>query len=727
MPKIVLNGRTPDERVPELVVYATDAGLEPITSARVDDKGSFKLPDDALEKATYVAIGPAAEKKVERLSRDEVILYRSHQFAELLHSADAIELARARWERLLVFRHCVTGHVRWCGWRHPWFDTLVAPNFPARAAAAAYANPLAGGAATAMFRPELDLAILPLRRCRPVCEGVVEVYTRRCCWRPIVVFDPRIEEIIEQLEHIPIPIPDPDPGPLGPGSVGPDPVPFLEGGVPDRLALNAARDRVALRALPPAERVAYIEARPYLLSLFRCGTPRPVGSGFIGPDGEFQVCWRRFPTILLPHCRDEVAYVVKQLIDGVTVTIYDGVAAGRWFGLNESPTLTTYHPRAIACRGGDDPPLPGAVAFLELIGDTGSHDLESPAPDGWDRVSAPAFNSGLLYPVPTAAAAKGLLRNCNLGGVVSLLYRFSEGLRGVGARYYRLTVQQANAAGDPVPGTSQRIGPSGGRWRKFRFSGGSIQVLNVPLAAPPVASGETDLWTIPFDADLPSNEEWLANQYHGQLDTTTFPNGRHLLTVEIFDSNGNRLRPTGAGGAGTDTPFTYHLWQKSGATDVFPNVPFAGLTHILWWDNRAGTGDIEGVQVSGSPVPVGTCLFLSGPSTAELRVRYRAYHPEEMFLQRYSLTCYRGLEGAVQAPPTIVNGVLPVADATANAGTPPSAAALSTGVPFSALLGSHTRCSFAVNLITSLKTTNGSDFLHQGNLRDTVAFALEIT
>jgi hypothetical protein len=45
---------------------------------------------------------------------------------------------------------------------------------------------------------------------------------------------------------------------------------------------------------------------------------------------------------------------------------------------------------------------------------------------------------------------------------------------------------------------------------------------------------------------------------------------------------------------------------------------------------------------------------------------------------------------------------------------------------FSALLGLHTRCSFAVNLTMSLKTTNGSGFYYQGNLRDTVAFALEV-
>jgi hypothetical protein len=727
MPRIILNDRAPEDRAPELAVYLTDAALRPTAVIKVDENGSFDLGDGAFKEAHYVAIAPAAEK-VETIGRDTAVLFRPDQFRELIRRNDVIELARARWERLVILRRCVTGRVRACRWRWPLLDLVARRTLQARTATTVeFAGQLAGGNAVAtLARPALDqLTIFPIR-CRPVCEGVVEVYLRRCCWTPILPFDPRIVDILKELERIPIPFPDPDPGPIGPDPLGPDPVPFLKGGVIDELALNAEQDLLALRSLPAVQQAAYVEARPYLRAFFHCGTPKLVGSGFVGPDGEFQVCWTSFPWLPPPHCRDEVAYVAKQLIDGVTVTIYDGRAAGQWFGLGEAPTLTSYHPHAVTCRGGDDPPVPGAVVFLELIGDTGSHDLASPAPDGWDRVGAPAFNSGLLFPA-SAAAAKGQLKNCNLGGTLNLLYRFSEPLRGVGARYYRLTVQRADGNGDPVAGTAQRLAPPAGRWRKFRFAGGSIQVINVPLAAGPVASGETDLWTIPYDADLPPNEEWLANQYHGQFDTTGLANARHLLTVEVFDANGNRLRPAGAAGAGTDAPFAYHLWQKSGATDVFPNVPFAGLTHMLWWDNRTGTGDIEGVQVTGSPAPVGTCLFLTGPATAELSMRYRAYHPVEMFLQRHTLTAYRGLEGVVQAPPTIVSGVLPVTDATANAGQPPAVAALSSGVSFAQMLGPHTKCSFAVNLTMSLKTTNGSGFLYQGRLRDTVAFALEIT
>ena len=749
MAKIVLTGLAPDEQTQNLVVHLTDASLNPLKTLGVDDNGNVELHQDELKEIAYVAIASASEKP-ETLTRDTIVLLRARQVMNWLRKSDTIELARGRWERLFPIRRCISGRVRACRRFWPRLDTVSA-NLPARAvlpeadnsaAVTSAAAPIrldSFNAGLATFNPGLASELIAPSRCFPVCEGVVEVYLRRCCWRPFVVFDPRIDDIIRHLEAIPWPpIPTPDPGPLGlrpigprPGP-GPDPVPILRGGDVDELTINARRDLLALRSLPAAERPAYIESRPYFRPLFSCGTPKLVGSGFLQPEGEFQVCWRWFPTFLPANCNEEVAYVVKQLIDGVTVTIYDGRLAGRWYNLGDTPTLTTYDWRAIACRGDDTPPVPGAVVFLEWIGDTESNQLESPAPNGSDRVSAPAFNSGLLFPA-TAAAAKGALLNCNLGGTLNLGYRFSEKMRGVGAKYYRLTVQPAGVDGSPT-GTPQRIGPPNGQWRKFRYDG-SIKVVAVPLAAGPVASGETDLWTIPYDADLKIDktvsEGWLANQFHGQIDTTKFTDGKYLLTVEVFDAAGQRLRPTGADGAGTEAPFQYKLWQKSAGTDLFPSVAFAGLTHMLWWDNRFGVGDIEGVDVTESPTPVGTCLFLRGPATAKLMIRHRAYHPEPMFFHNYSLTAFRGLEGAVNSPPAIVppaivNGNLPVPDAAANAGKPPAAATLSTGMAFSALLGNHPRCSFAVNLTMSLKTFNGSDWLYQGNLRDTVAFALEI-
>ena len=93
---------------------------------------------------------------------------------------------------------------------------------------------------------------------------------------------------------------------------------------------------------------------------------------------------------------------------------------------------------------------------LELIGATESHELSTPTPAGWDRVSMPVFNSGLLFPVSTLAAAKGQLKNCNLGGTLNLLYRFSEPLRSVGAKYYRLT-----------PSGKKQLAAEQGKWERF--------------------------------------------------------------------------------------------------------------------------------------------------------------------------------------------------------------------------------------------------------------------
>ena len=130
-------------------------------------------------------------------------------------------------ERLFPLRRCVSGHVRACRWFFPVLE--LAANFPARASLRVAEKLTSAAIASGSLAARLDVNALFPRRCHPVCEGVVEVYLRRCCWRPIVVLDPRIDDIIDHLERIPWPpIPDPDPGPIGPdpiGRSGPDQVP----------------------------------------------------------------------------------------------------------------------------------------------------------------------------------------------------------------------------------------------------------------------------------------------------------------------------------------------------------------------------------------------------------------------------------------------------------------------------------------------------------------------
>src|SRR5262249_8674173 len=150
-------------------------------------------------------------------------------------------------------------------------------------------------------------------------------------------------------------------------------------------------------------------------------------------------------------------------------------------------------------------------------------------------------------------------------------------------------------------------------------------------------NSEANLFTIPYDADLPANEEWRDAQFHAQLPTNGYAEGRYLLTLEVFNATGHRLRPTAAAGPGTDAPFKYMRWVAPGTPDVFANVPFAGLTAMLWWDNRPGTGDIISLSFNGTEF-TGECQFLSGSddppklgANSTLAVNFIAYHPIEMF------------------------------------------------------------------------------------------------
>jgi hypothetical protein len=101
--------------------------------------------------------------------------------------------------------------------------------------------------------------------------------------------------------------------------------------------------------------------------------------------------------LLLPNCYEQYAYVVKQTIGGSTTTIYDGLAAGAWYAAGDHPTLSSYNGRAFTCNetgSGDGT----AEVFLDLIGDTESHELTTPTSTGWDRVATPDATSGLLFP-----------------------------------------------------------------------------------------------------------------------------------------------------------------------------------------------------------------------------------------------------------------------------------------------------------------------------------------
>ncbi len=718
-----------DDR-PEVAVYAIDRSGKQLAAAHVDASGGFTLPAGALKEAHRILIGPRAEK-ADTLPTSALLTYRPAQFLELAEQG-ALSVAERWWRIWHVFTYCVTGHVSHC--YRPWVFFDLAQAAVARAPLFGQLAP--ASAITLKARAVLDAsrispvdALLP-RRCDVVCSGVVEVYRRTCCCRPWVLDDPRLPDLLRDLEDllphdpfipdipdIPFPVP-PRPGP------GPDPapfdVPFIKDGALDKLALNASHDLRALRTLPRTEIADYINARPYLLCIRSCSAPVRLAQGFINPDGRFQICWSEPPRPLLRNCHDEYAYVVRQIINGMWVTIYDGLAANIWFHYEDDASLVSYHRLARSCRHNDFPGE-GAFALLQDIGDTNSWRLATPNATGWDRVGAAAYNSGLLDPVATAAAALGKLKNRNLGGTLKLLYHFSEAMKTVGAVYYRISVRPTDATGQPTGGPEYL---SDGLSWKYMTGGGDV----LPDTLGPVTvGGQNYLYKIPYDVD----RDWQGNQYHGYLDTNEArfnTPGRWLLTLEVFNAAGQRLRPTGTadpgdGVVGATAGFTFRRWyQEFGPT---ANVPHAALTHMLWWDNRKAEALIVDLRVGGAPF-TGQCQFLEGPGTQTFSVGYRAYHPQEMFLLEHSLWWRRGLGGPSD---NLVNA------SPFNAGYPPMGpVAVSPAHTFAHMLtlpplpasGAPSRCTFSLHLRSYVKTTDGEVNLTLGDY-DYGSFALGIT
>jgi hypothetical protein len=699
--RIVLDGLPEGGERPRLIVHALDDAGQVVRSVPVEDDGTFPLDAVLLsERAARIMIGPADARPDERR---KFFTLPGAQFREMIRTDPDLAIAGGIWQQWLLFRRCVSGNVRRCfPFLHVLDDILVTRNLAILPEVRKLVD----------FRP---LTRYPFLRCSPVCFGTVEVYRRICCCHPPFAIDPD-DLPIEVNPDFPFPPEDPF-GPIGPRP-GPDPAPFelqqlvLTGGAIDEGKIARLQARALPRTLSAELRREFILRYPFWWC--HCGPPKKVGQGFVQDGGSFSVCWKEPPTILLPHCHEEFAYVVKQPIGGVLVTIYNGLAANQWFRASDQPTLTSYHYRAIGCR---DSEVPGEGAFvvLEDIGSTPSHLLATPSQTSFQSVGAPAYNSGLLNPVVNPADAIGQLLNRNLGGGVALQYHFTQSMRPapVGAIYFRIQVAKADAFGNPV-GTWTVLAPmTWSTWKLNTATPGSIAL------GPHSVGTENNLSMIPYDTGAPlgPNEEWQDGQYHGIIPTTDLNNDRYLVMIEVFNAAGARLKPTAAPAAeaGTSAAFTFRRWNVPASTVA---VPFAALTHMMWWDNRKAVADIVDIRLNGIPSSE-ECQFLEGDAGATVEIGYRAYHPQPgtpSFLHNHSLVITRGLNGPswqVANPP----------GAEVGEGGPPH-----TSVPktLAELLDGHQKCAFAVNLHSHVKTTNGAGTLTNLDAAETAAFAAEI-
>jgi hypothetical protein len=316
---------------------------------------------------------------------------------------------------------------------------------------------------------------------------------------------------------------------------------------------------------------------------------------------------------------------------------------------------------------------------------------------------------------------------------------FSESMKDIGAKYYRVSVTEADANGNPV-GSPQYVNTCP-QWHKSVVVPGGVDVVPVTLGpvSTPAPNVQNSLFEIPYDSDA----DWEADQYHMHLNTKdshwsdptdpTDPGAiapgsatkRHLVNIEVFNAAGVRLRPngtpaTGLPGAEAAAAFTFRRkHHDTGPTDM---VPYGALSHLFWWDNRDEVSKIEDLRMGGLPTTE-ECQFLNGDPDSTFGIGFRAYHPWQLFQRNHVVWWRRGLGGG--------SGTLE--DSTANVGVPPALPGASPTATFNDMLGNppppaapiRTKCAFTVFVTTYNKRTDG-DNLNYPYQTDSAAFALDI-
>lgn len=728
----------PDVPVPDLAFFVLGRDGEVIERFDVQDGGQFQLDESSLEKARRVVLAPRVEE-LGNIPADQRLEFRPEEIRERI-VGERLELPHKWWCNLIKIRICVDGRVEHCRPTPWWWRNLqesllprVRPELRIEALSPTLRRPIGlPGRDLQTTGPSLTATQLFPHRCEPICEGLVEVYQRTCCCRPWILHDPRIPQLLDRLRGIveigpPVP---PVPPVLEAARVPSKTLensPLFEGGTLSELAVNARRDLATLEELEPRAQVDYINARPYLFCWLPCGTPVRRGQGVLRTDGTFEICWREPLRILGPFCKLQYAFQVSQHVAGQTVVVYDGLAANEWFDRDEEIVLRSYHPDALSCPTPTPIPEEGddAFVYLELVGSSQAHRIALPQPSGPTSVDLATphgqtnpSNAGLLDPVPTPADALGQYRNRNWGGRLDLFVRFSENLKGH-AKYYRLSVLEATAGG-AATGPRGYLGTPRSWLHVFPVGGGDLDTDAVALG-PVTQGGESNLFEIPFQ---PATGWWAAGQVHGQVNVGDFGVGGHLIVLELFDGTGAPVGPGPMPGGGE---LHFKIWRSNEDDDTpaekFLDVPQPELAHYFWFDDRSSVAQIKGLSLQGVESDE-ECQFLEGPGHHQVRVLYRAYHPDERFQLHHSLTWKRGISGGSGS---FVSGESSNVGQAVPAGVPSPPQTVATLLGGNSGPGSHGSCSFALTLHTHVKTTNGSGTLHHLEGHDTGAFALTNT
>ena len=317
-----------------------------------------------MSKVERLALGPDVSD-VSSLDGVKLHQYRSRDVLTAWRR-DGLILPATIWERLFIHFHCVSGTVEKC---RPWFWEYITPAKVNASISTPLVKPLYADVSPHIFFPY---------NCSHLCDGVVEVYERECCCTFWIIPD-LLDRLRDILNPIPVPIPDPIPDPIPLPIPDPTPIPIpipdpiprpglsLRRRLIEKPELSLARrkierqngtfdyasvpskrlyeDYVNLLDMPDREAQAYVKLRPYLHPLICACSLRKVGEAQIGPDGSFDLCYLHFGQhhhSPFRFCTRSYAYVVKQMINGVMTTVYNGLLANEYFGENEDKWLTDH-------------------------------------------------------------------------------------------------------------------------------------------------------------------------------------------------------------------------------------------------------------------------------------------------------------------------------------------------------------------------------------------------
>ena len=722
------------EQAPRFAVYRVDAAGRPAKKLGGYDGKTLKID---LGDARSVTFGPDVED-FKTLPKWSLVSYRLSQKIEDWRKLGVV-LPRDIWDRFHFHFACVTGIVRKC---RPWFwdlinDIQLAPLF--ELAQVARIKPI-----TAELHPHI---LFPLS-CQPLCDGIIEIYERECCCHHIHI-PTLLERLRDILEILPIPIPDPFPGPFPGRFPGPDPAPFT----PQLLRAKARtiqqrktpfdftvvppenlhQDYLALRAMPVDAARLYVLERPYLFPIHCHCSVRKIGQTPIQPGGHFDFCYLRLHHHhpLHARCSTTYAYKIKQLINGVLIVVYDGLAAHQYFGAGAPANISTYNPQARVCADGpgDTPPNDGApFVMLEHVGSYGSFHFNFPVQTGVSQFGVLGTDDGTY----TTSYAP----DCPWGAGLGLRLWFSPELEPI-VKYYRLKVIAVNDAGAPV-GTPVVLNNTV-TWDKLVDIPGDVIRVPETLGPTPVGA-ENDLFKVPYWSS--PDHRYLTGQFHQVWNTasTQFPDGRYMLIVEVFDGAGNRIKPNGATGPGAAQNFQFRRWAS--ATDTDP-VPFADAAHVFWVDNTPVGGDIFDLRKNGI-VNTAECQFMSDAASSTFAIGFKAFHvhgvehagngDDNSFMWHYGITWQRGLNGNTGTLGPAPSGGTNHTDVGETGGAVSSgsetfetmltkAVALPDGTMTTVVLP---KCTFSVTLHVYAKHYTGSGRIQGYDYQETASFALEI-